>query len=177
MLEQIRYFGNDVSRMLGNKKIRILYIWLSRVFCGILLYRLERGMFVAFGRPYSFIRVILVPVFNLVQAYSNIDIHYKADIKGGILVLHPSVGVVVSGLAVIGRNLTLTGGNVIGAKKGCAYGGIRVGDNCTMGANAVIIGPLHLADNITIGAMACVTRDCTTGNCILTGVPARVADH
>lgn len=31
------------------------------------------------------------------------DIHYKADIKGGLLVLHPSVGCVISGQSIIGE--------------------------------------------------------------------------
>ena len=92
--------------------------------------------------------------------YSNLDIHYKADIKGGLLVLHPSVGIVISGQAKIGKNLTLTGGNVIGAKRKTKKGEFEIGDNCNFGANATLIGPVVIANNISIGASACVIKNC-----------------
>ncbi|PZX51435.1 LbetaH domain-containing protein [Algoriphagus chordae] len=174
MGQQFKYFGQDLKRMLGKYKIRILHIWLSRAFWGIFLYRLERSLFLLMGRPYEIIRVIFIPIYNLLQAYSNMDLNYKSDIKGGLLVLHPAMGVVVSGYAIIGENLTLTGGNVIGGKAGCGPGDIQVGNNCEMGANAVIIGPLKLGNSINIGASACVIRDCLEDNALLIGVPAKV---
>lgn len=173
MIEQMIFFSQDLKRMLGKYKIRIIHIWLSRFFWGIFLYRLERGLFLLIGKPYSILRILLLPILNLLQAYSNIELHYKANIKGGILILHTSPGIVVSGLSIIGKNLTLTGGNIIGAKKGCKYGEINIGDNCTMGANAVIIGPINLSDNITIAASACVVKDCLLSNTTLVGVPAK----
>lgn len=173
MIQQLIFFKQDLHRIIGKYRIRIIHIWLSRVFWGILMYRLERGIFLAIGRPYEFIRVIFTPILNLIQSYSNIDLHYKSDIKGGIKVLHPSNGVVISGLAVIGSNLTLTGGNLIGAKPQCKYADIKIGDNCTLGANAVILGPIQLGHGIMIGALACVVNDCIEDNSTLIGVPAR----
>lgn len=173
MLQQFIYFRQDLKRIIGKYRIRIIHIWLSRVFWGILIYRLERGIYLTIGPPYQFIRVIFIPIFNLIQSYSNIDLNYKSDLKGGINVLHPSNGVVISGFAVIGRNITLTGGNIIGAKPGCNYGDIKIGENCTLGANAVIIGPVELGNGILIGALACVINDCIEDNSTLIGVPAR----
>lgn len=173
MRKQAGYFVQDVKRMLGRHSIRIVHIWLSRVFWGMLLYRLERGLYLLIGPAYAYLRVPLIPVYTLLQVYSNMDINYKADLKGGCIVLHPSVGVVVSGMSVIGSNLTLTGGNIIGAKAGCGPGNIVLGDNCSLGANAVIIGPVHLGNGIQIGASACVTRSFTNNNIILIGVPAK----
>jgi len=173
MREQILFFGQDLRRILGKYKIRILHIWMSRIFWGILLYRVERGMYLLVGKPYEILRVLLIPIFNIIHFYSNVELHYKSDIKGGILILHSSVGVVVSGLAVIGYNLTLTGGNVIGARPGCKYGELKIGDNCSLGANVVILGPIILGNNISIGALACVVKDCLLDNSILVGVPAK----
>lgn len=172
-MEQLRYFLQDIKRLLGKHKIRIVHIWLSRVFWGLFLYRTERGLFLLFGKSYQFVRVILIPVFNLLQAYSNMDIHYKADIKGGLLVLHPSVGVVVSGKSIIGKNLTLTGGNIIGFRTGAKPGDILIGSNCSLGANAVILGPLKIGDNIQIGASACVVSNILEDNVTFVGVPAK----
>lgn len=173
MLTQAKYFIKDVRRMLGKNKIRILHIWLSRIFCGIFLYRLERGLYTTIGRTYEYIRVIFIPIFNMMQAYSNLEIHYKADIKGGLLILHASAGCVVSGLAVIGEGLTLTGGNIIGGRVGCKKGDLVIGNNCSLGANAVILGPVVLGDDIEVAASSLVINDCLDNHCMLLGTPAR----
>ncbi len=172
-MTQFFFFLQDVKRMLGKHKIRIIHLWLSRVFIGIFLYRLERSLFLLFGRFYGIIRVPFIPIFNILQSYSNLEIHYKADIKGGLMVLHASVGTVISGQSVIGENLTLTGGNVIGAKKSCPKGTFVIGDNCYFGANATLIGPLILGNNNNIGAGACVVKDFKMDNITLVGVPAK----
>ena len=131
-------------------------------------------MYLLIGKPYQYIRILFVPVINLILAYSNCDIHYKADIKGGILILHNALGVVISGLAQIGSNITLAGGNVIGARPGTLSGDIIIGDDCIMGANAVILGPIKLANRINVGAMACVVNDCESAGATLVGVPAKM---
>ena len=163
----------DIQRILGKKKYRILYIWMSRSFCGLLLYRLERGLFLLFGKTYPIIRIPFSPILLLLQAYSNMDIHYKASIKGGLLILHPSLGCVISGQVIIGENLTLTGGNLIGLKKKCNKGEFVLGDNCNFGGNSTVIGPLIMGNKIKVGASACVVRSCINDNSVLIGVPAK----
>lgn len=174
MLKQLKYFRKDLHRMVGKKKFRLLYIWLGRVFWGIYMYRLERGFYELGGRYYEAFRILLLPFINLMQAYTNIEIHYKADIGPGISVLHPALGVVISGHAVVGPELTLTGGNVIGIQGKCKPNELMIGSHCKMGANAVIIGPLQLANFINIGASACVVKDCLEERCSLVGVPAKM---
>lgn len=176
MRQQCSYFFQDVKRMLGRRKIRFLYIWLSRSFWGLLLYRMERGLLNSFGKPYEIIRIVFLPLINLIQAYSNLDIHYKADVKGGLSILHPSMGVVISGKSIIGANLTLTGGNVIGISRKCTKGEFVIGDNCSLGANAVVLGPVKMGSNIKIGALACVTKDFLESGVTLVGVPAKIKD-
>lgn len=173
MNQQIKFFFQDIKRMLGKNKIRLIHIWLSRVFWGIFLYRIERSGYLLFGNSYKYIRIIFIPVFNLIQAYSNIDINYRADIGGGFIVLHPSMGVVISGFAVIGNSLSLTGGNVIGIRKECKPGDFKIGDYCSLGANAVILGPVILGNGISVGALACVVKNCNADNATLLGIPAK----
>jgi len=175
-MTQLKYFIHDVKRMLGKQKLRLFYIWLSRSFWGILLYRIERSLFLLLGKPYSVLRIIFLPVIYIIQAYSNLDIHYKANIKGGMLVLHPSIGCVVSGQCTIGSHLTLIGGNVIGVKGKSTKELFVIGDFCEFGANATLIGPLILGNHITIGASACVINSQLMDNSILVGVPAKKMD-
>lgn len=172
-MTQFKYFTSDVNRLLGKRKIRIIHVWMSRVFVGIFIYRFERSLFLIFKKFYGILRIPFIPLFYLLQAYSNIEIHYKADIKGGLLILHPSLGIVVSGKVIIGQNLTLTGGNLIGTKKNFEIGAFIIGDNCKLGGNATLIGPIILGDFISIGASACVVNDCFQDNSILVGVPAK----
>jgi serine O-acetyltransferase len=173
MFQQLIYLKQDIIRLIGKKRARILNIWLSRSFWGVLTYRFERGLFMTFGSGYRIIRFPLSPMYYLIQQYTNIEIHYASDIKGGIKILHPSAGVVISGLAVIGCNITLTGGNIIGVRSKCKHGDIQIGGGCTMGANAVILGPIKLGNDLRIGALACVVKDCLDDGATLIGVPAK----
>jgi len=167
---QFKYFIKDLIAVSGKYKIRILHLIISPTIIGIAKYRLERSLFLIFGKSYGIIRIPLTPLFYVIHSYTNLDIHYEANIQGGLNILHNSVGIVISGQSIIGKNLTLTGGNVIGAK---GKGDIVIGDNCYLGANATIIGPLELANNISIGASACVVKTELQNNVILIGVPAK----
>lgn len=173
MIEQIVFFFQDLNRIMGSKKYRIFIIFFTRSFWGLLNYRLDRSFYLLFGRFHGVIRLPFLPFMILWQSFSNIDIHYKADVKGGILVLHPSLGVVISGRAKVGKNLTLTGGNVIGINSNAIKSEFIIGDNCDLGANAVIIGPLELGNCIAVGALACVTKSFKENNLTLIGIPGR----
>lgn len=172
-MEQWNFFFKDISRIVGKKKYRFLIVFFTRAFWGLFLYRLERFGFLIFGKFYSIIRLPFIPFFVLIQSFSNIDIHYKANVKGGILILHPSLGLVISGLATMGKNCTFVGGNVVGFTEKSNNQKFIIGDNCSMGANSVILGPILLGNNITIGALACVVKNCEIDNKTLVGVPAK----
>jgi serine O-acetyltransferase len=172
-MTQLRYFFSDTQRFLGRKKWRIIVLLFYIPYWAVFWYRLERSLFLLFGSAYSIIRLPLAPLAYLIQSLSNLDIHYQAEIGPGLLILHPAVGVVISGQAIIGRNLVLTGGNVIGATGKCEKGSYRIGDDCELGANAVIIGPVTLGHRIRIGACACVVRSFAGDDLVLLGVPAR----
>lgn len=170
-MAQLHYLQKDIIRILGNNKWRIFIVMFSRIFIGIFWYRVERGWYLFFGNTYQYLRILLSPFFYLIQAYTNIDIHYKATVGPGLLILHSSMGIVISGKAIIGKNLSLTGGNVIGMSD--KLGALIIGDYCTMGANACIFGPLKLGNNIKIGSCACVVKSFEESNLTLVGVPAK----
>ncbi|MDH7912989.1 DapH/DapD/GlmU-related protein [Winogradskyella sp. SYSU M77433] len=123
------------------------------------------------------IRILYLPFSFVFQIISNIDIHYKADIRGGVLIHHPALGIVVNGVCIIGSNITLTGGNVLGINKSCEKGDFTIGNDCNLGANATIIGPLKLGDKIKVGANACVVNSYTDSELVLVGVPAKPLEN
>jgi len=51
--------------------------------------------------------------------------------------------------------------------------GIRIGRNCWLGANVVILPEVELGDNVIVAAGAIVTRSFES-NCVIAGVPAKV---
>jgi serine acetyltransferase len=171
---QVKYFIKDINVMVRKKKLRLLIIWINRAFVGIFLYRLERSLYLLFPKIYFILRIPFLPIIYLLQVYSNLDIPYQADIKGGLKVLHPSVGVVISKYAIIGENLTLTGGNIIGIRKKIEDVELIIGDNCNLGANAVILGPVKIGNNIKIGASACVVKNFIDNDLSLVGVTAKI---
>ena len=75
---QLVFFIKDIKRSLGKHKLRILFIWMTRSFVGIMLYRIERGLFLVFGEYYAIIRLLFLPIILIFQAYSNIEIHYNS---------------------------------------------------------------------------------------------------
>jgi len=173
MFQQLRYFIQDYRRATGKYWFRGIYIWLSWGIIGIFFYRIERGLYILLRKWYKYIRVPLLPLLYIIQSLSHLDINYHADIKGGLTVLHYSLGIVISGKAIIGHNLTLVGGNVIGVKTGLSNGEYLIGDNCVFGANAVSIGPLAIGNNVSVGASSCVIKDVPSG-IIVAGVPAKI---
>lgn len=173
---QFIYFLRDVNIILGENKLRFFILFFTRQFWGLFSYRLDRQLFLLLKKTYLIFRIPLSPFFFILQVISNMDIHYKADIQGGISVWHPAAGIVISGKSVVGKNLTLTGGNFIGTRKPINFGEISIGDNVYLGANAIILGPIKLGSDIRIGALALVVDDCLKNGVTIIGSKAHKID-
>lgn len=50
---------------------------------------------------------------------------------------------------------------------------VTIGNNCWIGAGAIILGGVTLGDNVTVAAGAVVTQS-FPGDCLIGGVPARI---
>jgi len=148
-------------------------MWMSRSAVGVFLYRVERGMYLMIGGAWPLFRILFIPILNVMYAYANCEINYHASIGPGILVLHSSPGIVISGKSVIGKNLTLVGGNIIGSRPRTLQNGLAIGDNCSLGANAVVLGPVTLGNNVQVGACALVIHN-FGDDCAVVGNPAKI---
>lgn len=74
---------------------------------------------------------------------------------------HECVGIFISQNAHIGKNCIIFHHVTIGSNqfKDSNYGSPVIGDNCYIGAGAMIIGNVHIGNNCRIGANTCVTKD------------------
>jgi len=170
----MRALAADVGRIVNGHPGRYFMLPFSPAFYGVLGYRVDRAGFEFFGARWRMLRVAWVPFFFVCQFVSRADLHYRAEIGGGLLILHPSLGVVVSGFTVAGTNLTLTGGNCIGVRPGDRReGAVVIGNGVTIGANASVLSPAKVGDEAVVGAGAVVLCDVPPGATAV-GVPATV---
>lgn len=83
------------------------------------------------------------------------------------------IGVVLHGKCRVGAHCMIGQNVTIGGKAGPNGGIPEVGDNCYISTGAKIIGGVKVGSNSVIGANAVVVKD-IPDNCIAAGVPAKV---
>jgi len=110
------------------------------------------------------------------QIRFGIGISYKTSIGPGLYIGHEG-GIVVSELAVIGKNCNLSHQVTIGVSRRGQRAGVPViGDNVYIGPGAKLFGAIVVGDNAAIGANCVVTRD-VPENGVVVGVPGRVISY
>lgn len=99
---------------------------------------------------------------------------YPNTVDAGLRIYHTGDFVHVGASVRIGKNCTLLPGVVFGNKaEKDGWAEITVGDNCYFGLGAKIFGSVKIGDNVTVGANAVVTKD-IPDNAVVGGVPAKI---
>lgn len=129
-------------------------------------------------RAAHFLYELNIPFFprfisQISRFLTGIEIHPGAAIGKGFFVDH-GAGVVIGETTVIGDNVTMYQGVTLGGtgkEKGKRHP--TIGNNVTIGAEAIVLGNINIGDNSRIGAGALVTKS-VCPNCTVVGNPARV---
>jgi serine O-acetyltransferase len=82
-------------------------------------------------------------------------------------------GIIISGDAVFGDDCVIRNGVTVGLKDTGHRGAPILGNRVDIGAGAKILGPIHIGDNVSIGANAVVLSSVPCHS-IAVGIPARV---
>ena len=138
-------------------------------FQAVLLYRVSHWLY---ERGWIYLPWFLS---RLSIAITGAEIEFNARIGPGMFVSHP-VGIVVGRGTVIGSEVTLFQGVTFGVKSWHpdAIGKFpRVGNKCYFFTGAAVLGDVTVGDNCIVGAHAVLTCDLPDGSMAL-GIPAKV---
>ncbi len=89
----------------------------------------------------------------------------------GLMIMHHG-SIIVNPNVKVGNYCILHGNNCLG-NNGKSEDAPKCGDNLDVGIGAKLIGGIKLGNNVTIGANSIVTKD-FEDNCTLVGVPSRI---
>jgi serine O-acetyltransferase len=115
------------------------------------------------------VRVLPQVLYRLNLMLHGLDIPPSVPIGPGIYIPHP-VGTVVMAEHV-GAGVTFVSGVTIGMQNERAFP--FIGDNVFVGAGARVLGGIVIGSNVRIGANAVVVKD-VPNDCVAVGVPAVV---
>ena len=127
------------------------------------LYRLTQYCQNHHLKPVAFI------LYRINHLVAHCVIGRGAEFGPGLAIMH-SVGLVVNTRVRAGANIILEHGVTIGDAKGRVP---ELGDNVFVGAGAKVIGGVHVGNDVKIGANAVVVHDVPDGATVV-GIPARV---
>jgi serine O-acetyltransferase len=116
--------------------------------------------------------LIYKALFAFVQAATGAEIPCEARIGRNLRIDH-SFGIVISGDACLGDEVTLRNGVTIGLRRVGVRGSPVIGHRVDIGAGAKVLGMIHVGDDSSIGANAVVLTD-VPANSIAVGIPARI---
>lgn len=108
-----------------------------------------------------------------IRWYYHCDIPYSLNLTG-VYFAHKGFGVVINPKSSIGKGTYIQHDVTIGARDDTKNTNApQIGENCYIGAKAIIIGDINIGNNVKIGAGAVVTKN-VPDNATAVGVPARI---
>lgn len=141
-------------------------------FQAVLLYRVSHRLH---QRGWTYLPWFLS---RLSVTITGAEIEFNAEIGPGMFVAHP-VGIVVGRGTVIGSDVTLFQGVTLGVRSWHPdeiRKFPRIGNNCYFFSGAAVLGDVTIGDECVVGARAVVTGDLPSGAMALGGVAKTYPD-
>lgn len=156
--EDLHSYGGDPTR---------------RGFWTMIVYRFGRWRYTIGSRPLRLPFSILYKALKVVsESVTGTELPCEVVIGHRLRIEH-SFDIVVSGDAVLGDDVVLRNGVTIGLRHEGKRGAPVIGNRVDIGAGAKLLGAIRIGDDVSIGANAVVICD-VPSHSIAVGVPARV---
>ena len=168
--DHFRNFGSEHSSFffkIFNVKYKLLLLFRL---CGYVYHKRPKSFF------YKINYRLLYLIYSHYQLKLGIEIEPRTCIGKGLFLPHPN-GIVINPEVIIGDNCTILHQVTIGNN---GFKGLNqlasIGDNVQISSGAKIIGPCNIGNNVTIGANAVVINDISDDQ-IVGGIPAKLLSH
>ena len=138
----------------------------------VVLFRIAHAVAQTPLRPLAFV------IRSIGLVWSGAELHPDAQLAPGLALAH-STGVMIGAHVRTGIDFRIYPGAVLGEPgrgSADAAGFPTFGDHVTIGAHAVVLGPIHVGHGSVVGANSVVTRD-VPDNVIVAGSPAKIVRH
>lgn len=97
--------------------------------------------------------------FKKLKEKHGIELFYKTNIGKGLYIGHP-YNITINEDVIIGENCNIHKGVLIGQEnRGIRKGAPKIGNNCWIGTNAVIVGKIYIGDDVLIAPNTFVNCD------------------
>lgn len=110
-------------------------------------------------------------IYRHYQYKTGIQLYLGTKVGGGLFFPHYGCQI-IHYAACLGKNVQIYQGVTIGTIRGRGAAP-RIGNNVVLFSGAKIIGDVTIGDNCVVGAGAVVTKDVPSG-CVVAGVPAKI---
>lgn len=114
----------------------------------------------------KFITLIIFLIYNS-------KVPYQAQIGKGTKLGYGGIGVVIHSKSIIGKNCSINQQVTIGGGNSKYEGVPIIGDNVYIAKGAIVYGGITIGNNVTIGANAVVNKP-VPDNAIVAGIPAKI---
>lgn len=157
---------NDLKSINPEKKSMFFNFFFSNSFHIIFWYRISN--FLASTR----LRILSRIINAFVRIIYSCDISPYAHIGRGIIIMH-GFDIVIGADVIVGDNVKIFNGVTLGNRKGShSDGQPKIGDHCTLGTGAKILGNLSIGAYSVVGANS-VVLDSFPCHSTIVSVPAR----
>ena len=120
-------------------------------------------------KPFSLLYKIL---YKFIQVITGIELPCEVSVGKNFRIDHFG-GIIISGFTSFGDNCVIRDGVTVGLRRVDDPVAPQIGNNVDIGTGAKVLGGITIGDNVVIGANAVVLED-VPSNSIAVGVPARI---
>jgi len=122
-----------------------------------------------FRKPFS---LLYKTLYKFIQVITGIELPCEVTVGKNFRIDHFG-GIIISGFASFGDNCVIRDGVTVGLRRVDDPVAPQIGNSVDIGTGAKVLGGITIGDNVVIGANAVVLED-VPSNSIAVGVPARI---